>query len=87
MHGGLKSQCLVAFDDQEIVPSTSHLRESEERVNVHVTGHGAVIALGLVFLKTGNRVMAARLAAPCTLAGLDEIRPDILLVRSVLLSR
>ncbi len=57
-----------------------HVREGDH-INVHVTGHGATIALGLMFLKTENRAIAQLFDPPQTLTLLDRIRPDFLLIR------
>lgn len=42
---------------------------------------GAIVSLGLMFLQTGNRDIASRLRAPTSIALLDYIRPDILILR------
>jgi hypothetical protein len=52
-----------------------------ERINTSVTAPGAVLALSLMFLRTGNARVIAALAPPDTLALLDSIRPDVLLLR------
>ena len=50
-------------------------------MNTHVTAAGAIVALGLVYLKTNNRQVAAHLSAPSTHYELDQVRPDFLLLR------
>ncbi|GMT13678.1 hypothetical protein PFISCL1PPCAC_4975 [Pristionchus fissidentatus] len=62
-------------------PPSSHIKEDPDHVNVHVTGHGATIALGLLFMKTGNRHIARELSLPNTVYELEGIRPDLLSVR------
>ena len=44
---------------------------------------GATVALGLTFLKTGNKNIARTLAAPGTEFLLEGVRPDLLLLRTV----
>lgn len=58
-------------------------RGGKGKVNVDVTCPGATLALGLMYLKTGNRAIAARLAIPRTKFHLDFIRPDCLLLRAL----
>ena len=52
-------------------------------VNTAVTAAGATLALGLMFLKSGNETVAARLALPDTLFLLDYVRPDLLMLRVI----
>ncbi|GMI26641.1 hypothetical protein TeGR_g303, partial [Tetraparma gracilis] len=54
-----------------------------EYVNVDVTAPGATLGLGLIYLRSGNRAVAARLALPQTGPDLDDVRPDFLLYRVV----
>jgi len=58
-------------------------RKHKAKPNVGVTSPGATMALGLMFLKTGNRAIAARLEIPRTQFHLDFIRPDCLLLRAL----
>lgn len=44
---------------------------------------GAIIALGLVYLKTSNKYVAGRLVAPSTKHGLNCFRPDLYLLRTL----
>jgi len=50
-------------------------------VNVDVTAPGATIALGLMFLKSNNTTVAARLSIPDTHFLLEHVRPDFVLLR------
>lgn len=52
-----------------------------DRVNVNVTASGATLALGLMFLKSNNKVVASRLAVPSSHFLLSQIRPDLLCLR------
>ncbi|KAL2629518.1 hypothetical protein R1flu_014204 [Riccia fluitans] len=52
-------------------------------VNLDVTAPGATLALALMFLKTNNKVVAARLAIPDTHFALEYVRPDFILLRLV----
>ncbi|GMS83243.1 hypothetical protein PENTCL1PPCAC_5418, partial [Pristionchus entomophagus] len=56
-------------------------QEDPDHVNVHITGHGATIALGLLFMKSGNRNIAKALSLPNTIYDLEGIRPDLVSVR------
>jgi len=70
---------------KEKFKSPSYQIKEGDSVNVNVTGPGATLALGLMFMKTNNASVAAWLDAPDTQFMLDFIRPDFLLLR--LLSR
>ncbi|CAH3188191.1 unnamed protein product, partial [Porites evermanni] len=70
---------------KEKFKSPSYQIKEGDSVNVNVTGPGATLALGLMFMKTNNSSVAAWLDAPDTQFLLDFIRPDFLLLR--LLSR
>ena len=50
-------------------------------INTDVTGPGAILALGLLFLKSGNKAVAERMAVPDTVFHLDLVRPDHLTLR------
>jgi len=50
-------------------------------INTDVTGPGATLALGLLFLKSGNKAVAERMAVPDTAFHLDFVRPDHLTLR------
>ena len=52
-------------------------------VNVDVTAAGATLALGLIFLKSGNASVAAQLRVPQTVYALHCVRPDLILLRVV----
>lgn len=52
-----------------------------DMVNVDVTAPGATLALALMFLKTNNATMAARLKIPDTHFDLEYVRPDFILLR------
>lgn len=54
-----------------------------EHVNIGVTASGSALALAFMYMKTGNTSIAARLAVPDTLILLDQVRPDILLIRTL----
>lgn len=42
-----------------------------------MTAHPATIALGLMYMRTGNAAIARELALPATISMLEEIRPDL----------
>ena len=52
-------------------------------VNLDVTAPGATLALGLMFMRTNDADVAARLAVPNTRFALDHARPDFILLRVV----
>jgi len=52
-------------------------------VNVDATSPGAALALGLMFLRTGDAAAAASLDLPSTRYALDHVRPDFVLTRVV----
>ena len=52
-------------------------------VNVDATSPGAALALGLMFLRTGDAAAAASLDLPSTHYALDHVRPDFALTRVV----
>ncbi|XP_068728740.1 anaphase-promoting complex subunit 1-like [Montipora capricornis] len=70
---------------KEKFKSPSYQIKEGDSVNINVTGPGATVALGLMFMKTNNTSVATWLDAPDTQFMLDFIRPDFLLLR--LLSR
>lgn len=52
-------------------------------VNLDVTAPGATLALALMYLKTNDASVAARLAIPDTHFALEQVRPDFILLRVV----
>ena len=46
-------------------------------------GSAAIVALGLIYLRTGNRTIAAKLAVPDSEPLMDYVRPDLLLLRYI----
>ncbi|XP_063911869.1 anaphase-promoting complex subunit 1 isoform X2 [Zophobas morio] len=65
--------------DKYKVPSFQ-IREGSS-VNLDVTAPGATIALGLMYLGTGNKAVADWMAPPETQYLLDFVRPDFLMFR------
>lgn len=60
--------------------SSFQIREGSS-VNLDVTAPGAMLALGLMYLGTGNKAVADWMAPPQTQYLLDFVRPDFLLLR------
>jgi len=58
------------------------VREGQS-INTGVAGPGAIVALGLQFLKTGSVEAASRLALPDTFYGLAKVRPDAAHLRTL----
>lgn len=54
-----------------------------DTVNIDVTAPGATFALGLMFIRTGNKSVASWMDPPDTHAVLDHVRPDLLLLRVI----
>uniref|UniRef100_A0A6B2KWW4 Uncharacterized protein n=1 Tax=Arcella intermedia TaxID=1963864 RepID=A0A6B2KWW4_9EUKA len=50
-------------------------------VNLDITAPGAVLALGLMYIRTEDMSIALRIAPPNTEALLETVRPDVLLLR------
>lgn len=70
------------------VPTNQPDQESEESsanetFDVNVTAPGAVLAVGLMCLRTGRADVSALLAAPQNAFELDHVRPDMLVVRTL----
>jgi anaphase-promoting complex subunit 1 len=76
-------QCVDSFPaldkSREKVKSNTVLEYTE--VNVDVTTPGALAALALLYLKSNDTAMAAHLTLPNSIVLLENIRPDILLLR------
>ena len=84
---GIKER-LFGFMDEKLalpnVPGYNSSRTSSRsngRINLDVTAPGAMIAIGLMYLKTEDVRIAEKIALPDTLPMLDYIRPDFLLLR------
>ena len=58
-------------------------KERSGWVNTTITAAGATLALGMMFLRSNNHAVAARLAVPDTLFLLDFVRPDLLMLRTL----
>jgi anaphase-promoting complex subunit 1 len=54
-----------------------------ESINTDVTAPGATLALGLIYMKSGNRSIASALALPDTHFLLEYVRPDFLMLRVI----
>ncbi|WKY14040.1 hypothetical protein Q1695_004680 [Nippostrongylus brasiliensis] len=93
MLGGPRDQCvfihpqLISCPDVQTASTappqehrSNHVREGPN-VNVHMTAHPATIALGLMYMRTGNTNIARELELPSTISMLEEIRPDVVFVR------
>ena len=52
-------------------------------INLDVTAPGATLALGLMFMRTGDEGVAAHLRVPSTHFALEHARPDFILLRVV----
>jgi anaphase-promoting complex subunit 1 len=54
-----------------------------ENINTDVTAPGATLALGLIFMKSGNESIASAIALPDTHFLLEYVRPDFLMLRVI----
>jgi anaphase-promoting complex subunit 1 len=52
-------------------------------INKDVTSAGAHVALGLMYLRSENQNIVARLPLPRSIAGLERFRPDIIMLRVI----
>jgi anaphase-promoting complex subunit 1 len=73
-------------NDRFSLPSSALAGENEkcsvifegDSINTDVTAPGAVLALGLMYMKTGNQTIASAIALPDTHFLLEFVRPDFL---------
>nr|CAH7720171.1 unnamed protein product [Callosobruchus chinensis] len=79
MVGGNKRPLTGSQKDKYKTPSFQ-IREGTS-VNLDVTAPGATLALGLMYLGTGNKAVADWMSPPGTQYLLDFVRPDFLLLR------
>ncbi|KAL7307917.1 hypothetical protein TKK_0000010 [Trichogramma kaykai] len=79
MVGGNTRPFVGAQRDKYKSPSYQ-IREGDS-INIDVTSPGATIALGFMYMKTGNHAVAEWMAAPNTQYLLDFVRPDLLMLR------
>ena len=52
-------------------------------INVDITGPGAIIALGMIYIRSNNPAIAGRMSLPDTVYSIDQCRPDMFLYRSL----
>lgn len=57
------------------------MRDSHSSYEVDKSGSGSILALGFIYLRTHNQVIASKLAIPDSEPLLDYVRPDLLLLR------
>ncbi|GAB0094323.1 Anaphase-promoting complex subunit 1 [Sergentomyia squamirostris] len=81
MIGGNKRALTGAQREKYKLPSFQ-IREGDT-VNIDVTAPGATLALGLMFLQTGNQAVANWMMPPDTRYLLDFVRPDLLMLRMI----
>ncbi|KAI8350725.1 hypothetical protein B0O80DRAFT_124721 [Mortierella sp. GBAus27b] len=53
------------------------------RVGIEITSAGATVAMGLMYLKTNSKAIAAKLNVPETQFLLDYVNPDLLMLRVI----
>jgi anaphase-promoting complex subunit 1 len=54
-----------------------------ELINTDVTAPGATLALGLIYMKSGNKTIASAISLPDTHFLLEYVRPDFLMLRVI----
>ena len=54
-----------------------------DSINIDVTAPGATLALGLMYMKSGNKTIASAIALPDTHFLLEYVRPDFLMFRVI----
>eukprot|EP00536_Pseudo-nitzschia_multiseries_P002282 jgi/Psemu1/251518/estExt_Genewise1Plus.C_300110 len=54
-----------------------------DSINIDVTAPGATLALGLMYMKSGNQTIASAIALPQTHFLLEYVRPDFLMFRVI----
>ena len=54
-----------------------------DSINTDVTAPGATLALGLIYMKSGNKTIASAVSLPDTHFLLDYVRPDFLMLRVI----
>ncbi|XP_019754293.2 anaphase-promoting complex subunit 1 [Dendroctonus ponderosae] len=79
MVGGNKRPVTGSQKDKYKTPSFQ-IREGSS-VNLDLTAPGSTLALGLMYLGTGNKAVADWMAPPATQYLLDSVRPDFLMLR------
>ncbi|OCF57282.1 hypothetical protein L486_04738 [Kwoniella mangroviensis CBS 10435] len=57
-------------------------RSALPTIDNNITGPGATLALGLMYLKSGRRDIADMISIPQSTFELDQVRPDLLLLRT-----
>jgi anaphase-promoting complex subunit 1 len=84
---GIKERLFGFMDEKLALPNVSGYNisktngRSARRINLDVTAPGAMIAIGLMYLKTEDVRVAEKIGLPDTLPMLDYIRADFLLLR------
>ncbi|VDN56967.1 unnamed protein product [Dracunculus medinensis] len=94
MNGGRRSCCVFPTEiTSDLFPIVNNSRNNQaqqlrsnyakesENVNPHLTGSAATIALGLMYLRTGNSWAAKNLEVPNSLYMIETIKPDLILLR------
>eukprot|EP00980_Cylindrotheca_fusiformis_P031132 scaffold25862_cov152-Cylindrotheca_fusiformis.AAC.3 len=77
--------------DRLSLPSTSSANANEkcscifegDSINTDVTAPGATLALGMIYMMSGNRTIASAIALPDTHFLLEYVRPDFLMLRVI----
>lgn len=58
----------------------NHVKESEN-INIHHSSEPAALALGMMFMRTNNKIIAKELALPTTITDIERIKPDSMYAR------
>ena len=83
IEGGKMEPPPVSMLHEEGARQTSSAVWEGDLVNTHITVPGALFALALIYLKSGNLDVARRITIPDTFYTLEFVRPDHLLLKVV----
>ncbi|OCB86061.1 hypothetical protein A7U60_g6959 [Sanghuangporus baumii] len=64
-------------------PAVFHTKSVKQSFDINLTSPAATIALGLMYLRTDRQAVADILTIPDTVAALNHIQPNFLLVRTI----
>jgi anaphase-promoting complex subunit 1 len=65
------------------VQALSNRFKDGNEVNTHITAGPSIIALGLMFIRSENKSVAALVETPDTAIMLENVRPDLLIIREI----
>lgn len=69
--------------DRPAIQALRNRFKDGDEINIHITACPAILALGLMFLRSENQMIAAIVDTPATDVLLENERPDLLIVREI----